>query len=418
MKSAWLPLLAAVLLADLHAAPAFPGAQGFGGDTPGGRGGRIIRVTTLAPSGTGSLAEALRAKGPRIVVFEVGGVIDLEGRSLKVSEPFLTIAGHTAPAPGITLIKGGLGVTTHDVVIRHLRIRPGEAGRAKKSGWEVDGLSTIGASRVIVDHCSFTWATDENLSASGERFKGTTPEEWGENASHHITLSNCLIAEGLSRSTHGKGEHSKGTLIHDNSQFISVIGNLFASNVERNPLAKGGAHAVIAHNWIFNPGKRAIHHALVAQEWEGHPPQTSRLALIGNVLEYGPDTQPRVPFFQNHYDSPLELYLEDNLATDRAGQPAPLTAGVSQPPLTARPGWVGELSSGSAEKVKAEVAKEAGAFPRARDPIDARIVAGALEGRGKIIDSEQEAGGYPTPEPTRKRFNPDEWEIETMTPVK
>ncbi|HEX6833486.1 MAG TPA: hypothetical protein VF132_08130, partial [Rudaea sp.] len=96
--------------------------------TAGGAGGRIVRVTTLAADGVGSLAAAIEQTGPRIVVFEVGGVIDLSGHALKIRNPFLTIAGQTAPSPGITLIRGGIDVDTHNVVIRHLRVRTGEAG--------------------------------------------------------------------------------------------------------------------------------------------------------------------------------------------------------------------------------------------------------------------------------------------------
>src|SRR3989338_1315889 len=116
------------------AALAFPGAQGWAATTPGGRGGQIIRVTTLAADGPGSFREAVETKGPRIVVFEVGGVIDLGGKVPAIREPFLTIAGQTAPSPGVTFIKGGIDIATHDVVVRHIRVRPGEAGFAKKSG--------------------------------------------------------------------------------------------------------------------------------------------------------------------------------------------------------------------------------------------------------------------------------------------
>nr|QQZ49223.1 hypothetical protein JKL49_19155 [Phenylobacterium glaciei] len=152
----------------------------MGGRDPGGRGGRIIKVTTLASEGPGSFREALEAKGPRIIVFEVGGVIDLDRKTLKVEEPFVTIAGQTAPSPGITLIRGGMDVSAHDVVMQHIRVRPGEAGQPKKSGWEEDAFSTVsGAYNVIVDHCTFTWATDENLSVSGLRFVGKTPTTGG-----------------------------------------------------------------------------------------------------------------------------------------------------------------------------------------------------------------------------------------------
>src|SRR6185295_19311850 len=105
----------------------------------------------------------------------------------------------------------------------------GSAGEAHMSGWETDSLSTRGGAHdVIVDHCSFTWATDENLSASGPRFSGDTPEQWRDGTSHRITYSNNLIAEGLANAGHAKGEHSKGSLIHDNVDGILIVGNLYA----------------------------------------------------------------------------------------------------------------------------------------------------------------------------------------------
>lgn len=159
------------------AAPlAFPGAQGWAAKTPGGRGGEIIRVTNLNAEGPGSFRAAVEARGPRIVVFEVGGVIDMGGKTLTIREPFLTIAGQTAPSPGVTLIRGGVDLATHDVVVQHIRVRPGDAGFARKSGRDFDSISTQGISyNIIVDHCSLTWGTDENLSASGPRFVGETP---------------------------------------------------------------------------------------------------------------------------------------------------------------------------------------------------------------------------------------------------
>jgi hypothetical protein len=106
---------------------AFPGAQGSAAQTPGGRGGKVIRVTTLAPTGPGSLSEALDAEGPRIVVFEVGGVIDFAKQEIKIKNPFLTVAGQTAPSPGITLIRTGIDLAAHDVVLQHIRVRTSAA---------------------------------------------------------------------------------------------------------------------------------------------------------------------------------------------------------------------------------------------------------------------------------------------------
>ena len=183
---------------------AFPGAQGWAAHTPGGRGGQILRVTTLADSGPGSLREAIATKGPRIVVFEVGGVIDLRLSELRIDQPNLTLAGQTAPQPGITLIRGGITIATHDVVVRHLRVRPGEGGVVKTGGLDFDAITTMrGARDVIVDHCSLTWATDENLSASSTRFDGEDEAAWMRSASRRITFSNNLLAKGCQR-THAK----------------------------------------------------------------------------------------------------------------------------------------------------------------------------------------------------------------------
>lgn len=405
--------LKSLVAASPTTAGAFPGAVGYGGVTAGGRGGQIVRVTTLEPAGPGSLTEALQTKGPRLIVFEVGGVIDLAGKSLWLKEPWVTIVGQTAPPPGITIIKGPLYIGTHDVIIQHLRIRPGEAGHAKKSGWEVDAMSTSGAARVTVDHCSLTWATDEGLSASGERVKGSTPEEWRANTSHDITFSNCIVAENLAHSTHTKGEHSKGTLIHDNVTNILITGNLYASNMERNPLAKPGVRAVIANNWIANPGKFALHAGGPAEEWLQFRDRVipAQLAVVGNVVECGPNSSPKMAFFFCGKPTPPELFLEDNIALNLERKPLPEVTGTHTR-LKQRPFWPEGFQVMPAAKVKDYVAKNAGVFPR--DAIDTRIVQSALEGKGRIIDSEQEAGGYPELPATRAIFKPAEWNLDTM----
>jgi hypothetical protein len=177
--------------------------------TEGGLGGRILRVTNLNADGPGSLREALGTQGPRIVVFEVGGVIDLGESTLVIEEPFVTLAGQTAPSPGITLIRGSIRITTHDVLVQHIRVRPGDAGHPRRSGWEPDGISTYGAEayNIVVDHCSITWAVDENLSASGPQHEGRA------GTSHAVTFSNNIVAEALDDASHAEGRHSKGTLI-------------------------------------------------------------------------------------------------------------------------------------------------------------------------------------------------------------
>jgi pectate lyase len=414
--------LAAPGQAAAQAALAFPGAQGWAAQTPGGRGGQIVRVTTLDAEGPGSFREAVDAKGPRIVVFEVGGVIDLGGKTLTIREPFLTIAGQTAPSPGITFIRGGIDIATHDVIVRHIRVRPGEAGFPKKSGNDFDSISTQGISyNIIIDHNSLTWGTDENLSASGPRFVGNTPDEWRAGTSRNITFSNNIIAESLSYSTHAKIEHSKGSLIHDNITNILIVGNLYAHNYERNPLFKGGVRGVLANNLIFNPGQRAVHYNLMAQEWGAQPFQAGQMVAVGNVLRGGQDTVEGLPFLTLGGDGDLEFYGRDNIAVDKFGKPLPMFGRYTTGPakiieLKRPPLWPEGLQVLPAVDVQRHVLANAGARPWDRDADDVRLIADVAEGRGEIIDSEEDLQGYPKHKPTRRPFNPEDWNLDDMSP--
>jgi pectate lyase len=412
-------LLFAPTVFSADAPLAFPGALGAAATTPGGRGGQILRVTTLAPAGAGSFLEAVMKAGPRIVVFEVGGVIDLGESTVKITEPYLTIAGQTAPAPGITLIRGGIDVATHDVVIRHIRVRPGDGGRARLSGNDYDAISTLGGAHdVIVDHCTLTWATDENLSASGPRFTGNSPDEWRRGTSHRITFSNNIIAEGLARSVHVKGEHSKGSLIHDNVSDILIVNNLYAHDQERSPLFKGGARGAIINNLIYDPGQRAIHYNLIAEEWGDHPYQTGEMTVIGNVLRGGQSTPPGLPLVTVGGSGDLALYERDNIAVDRWGSPLPLRGTYTTAPIRIlklpAPMLLG-VAPMPARAVQDYVIRNAGAFNWQRDHEDARVVADTIEGRGYIIDSQSEWGGYPKQEMTTRAFDPAKWHLDTMT---
>ncbi len=404
---------------------AFPGALGWAARTPGGRGGRIIRVTNLDASGPGSLREAIEADGPRIVVFEVGGVIDLGRQTLRLRNPFITIAGQTAPSPGITLIRGGMDVSAHDVVIQHLRIRPGSAEQTWMSGWDEDGISTVGAYNVIIDHCSLTWATDENLSASGPRFTGSTPEEWRRGTSHNITFSNNLNGESLAYSTHSKGEHSKGSLIHDNVTGLLIVGNLYAHNYERSPLFKGGVHGVIVNNLIYDPGPRAIHYNLAPEEWGTVPFEVGKMTVIGNVLRAGPSTPTEhLAFMMIGGAGDVEYYGRDNIAVDQVGEPIRMFGRYTTSPAriiqTRRPPvWWEGLTPMPAEDVQRAVLSQVGARPWDRDMRDVLLIAEVAEGRGEIIDHEREVGGYPAVvEATRRPFNPDDWDLRFMTPLR
>jgi len=403
---------------------AFPTAKGWAAQTPGGRGGKIIRVTTLAGDGPGSFREAVETKGPRIVVFEVGGVVDLGGKTLTIREPFLTIAGQTAPSPGVTFIKGGIDIATHDVVVRHIRVRPGEAGFAKKSGKDFDSISTQGVSyNIIVDHCTLTWGTDENLSASGPRFVGKTPDEWRAGTSRNITFSQNIIAESLRYSTHAKIEHSKGTLVHDNVTGILIWGNLYAHNYERNPMFKGGVWGTMINNLIFNPGQRAVHYNLMAEEWGREPWQVGKIVAVGNVLRAGQDTPEGLPFLMIGGDGDLEFYGRDNLAVDRWGEPLPMfgrytTTPARIIPLKTPPFWPAGVTAIPAADVQRWVLSEAGARPWDRDALDVQLISDVAEGRGNIIDSENDLHGYPVMPETRRPFVEADWNLDDMSPRK
>ena len=383
-----------------------PSNIAFGNTTKGGLNGKIIRVTNLNATGPGSLREAIEAKGPRIVVFEVGGIIDLNKGQLDVREPFLTIAGQTAPSPGITIIKGGFWINTHDILIQHIRVRPGDAGEPKRSGWSPDGLTTSGgdAYNVLVDHCSFTWAVDENLSASGERTEGT------DSTSHNITFSNNIIAECLSNSSHEKGPHSKGMLIHDFCRDIAIVGNLFAHNGMRNPYFKAHSTGVIVNNLIYNPGRVAIQLYYSKSEWKNarYEPENCRVSIVGNVLYAGKNTNEKMALVAAMGDA----FMKDNLAFDAEGMALPLTYGNINI-LSEKPVWPTDLMPLPADEVVGYITGHVGARPKERDVVDKRIIQDFLDKKGQILDSQDEVGGYPKHKATYRKLDVPEEDIDS-----
>jgi pectate lyase len=238
-------LIAAAAPAPIPVVPAFPGAEGAGAMARGGRGGRVLTVTNLHDSGPGSLRSAVEAKGPRTVVFAVAGNIELAS-TLAITEPFLTIAGQTAPGGGICLKNYDCTIAAEHVVIRFLRVRPGDV--AKKA---VDGFSVgEGSHYVIIDHCSVSWSVDETLSVSGGSIS-------------NITVQWCIIAESLSRSVHHKGPHGFGSLIRADGD-VSYHHNIFAHHGSRNPRPgtyedafKRGIILDFRNNVVYGWGSRA-----------------------------------------------------------------------------------------------------------------------------------------------------------------
>jgi pectate lyase len=343
--------------------PVFPGAQGFGVDTPAGRGGVILYVTNLKDHGKGSLRKAIAHRGPRIIVFEVSGIIKLSS-ALEVKHPFVTIAGQTAPAPGITLSGDGMRIITHDVLVKHLRIRPGDAQIGTSPAYR-DALQILGreAHHVVIDHVSASWAVDENISL------------WG--GAHDVTISNCIISEGLHHSNHPKGPHSMGMLIGDHSKNVAVLNNLFAHNNARNPRIKGDVTAVIVNNLIYNPGKESVAIGSVAGP--------SLVALVGNKMLVGPDSNLKAAQINilDTADKETGVYQEDNLwfEPDEDLQ----TYAVINPPV-----WHHSIRVRNSRFVEGKVLASAGARPSDRDEVDNRILREVKERSGEVIDSPKE----------------------------
>lgn len=335
-----------------HWEPAFAGAEGFGAMAKGGRGGREIAVTTLADSGPGSLRAAIEAKGPRSVRFEIGGTIELK-RQLDVREPFLTVDGSTAPAPGITLSKRGMAVLTHDVILRHFRIRPG----VPSSELDTDALEFDGAERCIADHLSLAWATDETLSVVG--------------LSDCITIQWCILAEPLNDHKHGYGSILGGerTTWHH---------NLYAHAVSRVPRFAGIAQTDFRNNVLYDWGHTA-----------GYG-QFDKVNYVANYLKPGPSTTQRPPKFHNG-DSVVgkgSLYLSENVLVDDPDVSRDNHLGVryDREVLSAKPFDFPPVVTEDAATAYRRVLESAGANLPARDQTDERIIQQTREGTGKIVD--------------------------------
>ena len=366
---------------------AFPGAEGYGTDTPGGRGGTVCQVTNLNDSGAGSLRACVEASGPRTVIFRTGGTINLQSR-LDVFNPFLTIAGQTAPGDGITLRmapgsstdKGTMQIETHDVVIRYVRFRPGDNGHGDDSHDALQ-IYKAGVYNIVADHTSFSWAIDENVNTYDE--------------SHDITVSNSIISEALSNSTHPQGEHSKGMLSGGvNAHNVSIHHNLFASNVDRNPQVSGVSVADIRNNVVYNYGNGSGSGVTLISSSKGEPD----VNWVGNYYKPGPDSDPsRAEFatYNGTTGATHEWYGDANMRWTATGdQPARVASGAVG--RRATPFATPTVTTTSAAQAYTDVLAGAGAS-LVRDAVDKRIVAEVRNGTGSFKDSA--SGLYPALDP-------------------
>jgi len=369
--------------------PVFPGAEGFGTDTPAGRGSKVIEVTSLADDGPGTLRAALTDPLPRTIVFRVEGIIELRSE-LQILQPFVTVAGQTAPGGGICVKNAGIMIGTHDVLLQHLRVRPGNGRQVNPAN--NDAISILGrhsniggAHHVVVDHISASWGEDKTVST------------WY--GAHDITISWSIISEALNRSRHRKGTHSAGLLIGDGSEHVSVHHCLLAHNDFRNPLiSKGGTHDFV-NNVIYNWG------AIPAEIFDTD--SNSFVNFVGNFFRPGPSTNlgPYEITINPGQRGIPKVYVEGNVGPHRPDPRSDEWAlvcrgwgkeGVAPQTYRAtRPFAVPTVRKDPAVQAFSRVLAEAGATQPKRDTVDRRVVSEVENKAGKIIDSPADAGGYP-----------------------
>jgi len=378
---------------------AFPGAEGFGANTPGGRGGKVIAVTNLSDDGPGSFRAACEAEDPRIVVFRISGLITLT-RKLVIKNPYITIAGQTAPGEGICLRNFTFVIATHDVVVRYLRSRLGDL-----TAQEDDSITVAaGSKNVILDHCSATWSIDENLSLAGDV--------------SNVTVQWCLIAEGLNQSKHSKGAHGYGSLSRANGP-VTWHHNLWAHNVSRNPRLGDNYGRPpyptfdVRNNVIYDYGDIA----------SGLTQGVLKVNYVANYIRPGPSSKVTTPI---HVGSPskLSFYIRNNIFEGNRKLTADnslffnptVIDGKRQVQTVDQPFAAPAVETISARAALEAVLATVGASLPRRDSVDARIVDEVRRHRGSIIDSQQQVEGWPelksAPPPRDSDGDgmPDEWE--------
>lgn len=226
--------------------PAFPGAEGGGAFTQGGRGGKIFVVTSLEDSGKGTFREACEAVGARTIVFNVSGIIQLKKR-ISMRAPYVTIAGQTAPGDGICIAGETLEIDTHDVIIRHMRFRRGATEVTRRD----DALGGNPIGNIIVDHCSVSWGLDENISLYRHQFAANEKSKLEKLPACNITIQNTISSEGLDTYNHAFGSTIGGL----NSTFMR---NLWADNISRNASIGMYGDFNFVNNVIFNWWNRSL----------------------------------------------------------------------------------------------------------------------------------------------------------------
>jgi pectate lyase len=393
-------LLAAGLLAitsTSHAVPVIPGAAGYGIETPAGRGGSVYRVTNLNASGAGSLKACIDGTSARTCVFEVSGTIRLSS-DLIIRNNKITIAGQTAPSPGILIRGASLRIQASDVLVQHLRVRPGDDTNgpdpSNRDALKIEGTSSKPVRNVIIDHCSFSWAIDETVSV------------WGPH--DNITFSNNIFSEALHQSLHPNGAHGFGVILGPHSgSSITMVGNLFAHMVERNPLART-SELVFVNNVVYDRGT-------IDLDIQAQNAATVKSTVVHNLFIRGPSYSRDTSPIKIHTDGAMRvgtssrIFQGGNKHINYGSQMLSTTGSVYSGLImtSSYPVWNSNMSPqhNSNDEVYNRVLAYAGARPKDRDSVDKRIVAQVKARSGRIINCvadngtsrcrNRHAGSYP-----------------------
>lgn len=413
-------LLALLLCASsAEAIPVIPGAP----ISPGmetraayacGTNPTVYHITSLANSGAGTFRNAVEASGPRVIVFERSGYIDLTA-DLNIANPCITIAGQTAPSPGITVRGSGsiptetlITINTHDVLLQHFAIRPG-------SSTCNGGLQVYGGDQqyIVLDHMSFSWGQDENLA-----FNWTNGQSTDAVVYRSIMAEGLLQAPGTGACSGGGTSNGHGILIDTDARRVAVIQSLFASNYERNPYMLGRTYTTLINNvqyqthgpwgFFYNNGSVCGPGCGTNDPWMS--------SVVGNRYIKGPytccqgggdDTSSyQFLYSVNGSDSPNiagnKIYRSDNTIDNQDGTIIAQSNGYSYDPNVGAPPTEAPMPTGftplPSSLVEAYVLAHAGARPDPafRDTVDARIVAYVAARGGRFIQQPSDVGGYPT----------------------
>ena len=396
---------------DEHgAALAFPGAEGGGMYTTGGRGGRIIHVTNLNDSGTGSLRAAVEASGPRIVVFDVAGIIELSSK-LRIRNGDLTIAGQTAPGDGICIKNYATVVEADNVIIRFVRFRLGDQGANADDG--EDAIWGRRQKDIIIDHCSMSWSIDECASFYGNS---------------NFTMQWCILTESLRHSVHGKGSHGYGGIW--GGENASFHHNLLANHDSRNPRfdhpeiyenpsdPDRRGNVDYRNNAVYNWGSNSTyggeggHFNMVGNYYRQGPASRDRAYFIdangiytSNGTDYG---YPYLYMDGNHYVQYPDMTAGDGVYWHDHGTNIPPDASrllSSLLPISGPDGQTVYTTTHSAQDAFALI-RETGGASLVRDEVDDRACLDAQSGtasypdggngsEGGIVDTPSAVGGWP-----------------------